>query len=308
MIKEILAETEKLEAEIAALSTTEEEMAANAGQIREMLAARNEQLSRCINLTPEDRVFLARHPKRPHMDDFIQALFTDFFEQKGDHLYDEDRAILGGIARYKGMPVTIVGHRKGRNMDENMKYNFGMPRPEGYRKALRIMKQAEKFGRPIITFIDTPGAYPGLEAEEHGQGEAIAQNLAAMSALHVPVIAVVTGEGSSGGALAIGVANKLLMLENAIYSVLSPEGFASILWKDSSRSGEAAEVMRLTAGDLLEAGVADAVISEPLGGAQTDPERTIAALDIVLEKTLQTLCGLSPEELRQQRVEKYRNI
>ncbi len=308
MIKEILAETEKLEADIAALSTTEEEMAANAGQIREMLAARNEQLSRCINLTPEDRVFLARHPKRPHMDDFIQALFTDFFEQKGDHLYDEDRAILGGIARYKGMPVTIVGHRKGRNMDENMKYNFGMPRPEGYRKALRIMKQAEKFGRPIITFIDTPGAYPGLEAEEHGQGEAIAQNLAAMSALHVPVIAVVTGEGSSGGALAIGVANKLLMLENAIYSVLSPEGFASILWKDSSRSGEAAEVMRLTAGDLLEAGVADAVISEPLGGAQTDPERTIAALDIVLEKTLQTLCGLSPEELRQQRVEKYRNI
>ena len=253
-------------------------------------------------------MFLARHPKRPHMDDFIKALFTDFFEQKGDHLYDEDRAILGGIARYKGMPVTIVGHRKGRNMEENMKYNFGMPRPEGYRKALRIMKQAEKFGRPIITFIDTPGAYPGLEAEEHGQGEAIAQNLAAMSALHVPVIAVVTGEGSSGGALAIGVANKLLMLENAVYSVLSPEGFASILWKDSSRSGEAAEVMRLTAGDLLEAGVADALISEPLGGAQTDPERTMAALDIVLEKTLQTLCGLSPEELRQQRVEKYRNI
>lgn len=308
MIKEILAETEKLEAKIAALSGTEEEMAANAGQIREMLAARNEQLSRCINLTPEDRVFLARHPKRPHMDDFIKALFTDFFEQKGDHLYDEDRAILGGIARYKGMPVTIVGHRKGRNMEENMKYNFGMPRPEGYRKALRIMKQAEKFGRPIITFIDTPGAYPGLEAEEHGQGEAIAQNLAAMSALHVPVIAVVTGEGSSGGALAIGVANKLLMLENAVYSVLSPEGFASILWKDSSRSGEAAEVMRLTAGDLLEAGVADALISEPLGGAQTDPERTMAALDIVLEKTLQSLCGLSPEELRQQRVEKYRNI
>ena len=253
-------------------------------------------------------MFLARHPKRPHMDDFIKVLFTDFFEQKGDHLYDEDRAILGGIARYKGMPVTIVGHRKGRNMEENMKYNFGMPRPEGYRKALRIMKQAEKFGRPIITFIDTPGAYPGLEAEEHGQGEAIAQNLAAMSALHVPVIAVVTGEGSSGGALAIGVANKLLMLENAVYSVLSPEGFASILWKDSSRSGEAAEVMRLTAGDLLEAGVADALISEPLGGAQTDPERTMAALDIVLEKTLQTLCGLSPEELRQQRVEKYRNI
>lgn len=204
--------------------------------------------------------------------------------------------------------MTILGHRKGRGMEENMKYNFGMPRPEGYRKALRIMKQAEKFGRPIITFIDTPGAYPGLEAEEHGQGEAIAQNLAAMSALHVPVIAVVTGEGSSGGALAIGVANRILMLENAVYSVLSPEGFASILWKDSGRSGEAAEVMRLTAGDLLEAGVADEVVPEPLGGAQTDPARTLASLDIVLEKTIQSLCSLTPEALRNQRMEKYRNI
>ncbi len=308
MIKEILEKTEKLEADVAALSGSEEEMAANAEQIRQMLAERNELLSRCIDLKPEDRVFLARHPKRPHIDDFIQALFTDFFEQKGDHLYDEDRAILGGIARYKGMPVTVVGHRKGRNMEENLKYNFGMPRPEGYRKALRIMEQAEKFGRPIITFIDTPGAYPGLEAEEHGQGEAIARNLAAMSALHVPVIAVVTGEGSSGGALAIGVANRILMLENAVYSVLSPEGFASILWKDSSRSGEAAEVMRLTADDLLKAGVADEVVPEPLGGAQTDPERTLASLDIVLEKTLQSLCSLTPEALRSQRTEKYRSI
>ncbi len=308
MIKDILAETEKLEKEIEALSRTEEETVKNAELIKELLSDRNARLSKCVDLTAEDRVFLARHPKRPHIDDFIEALFTDFFEQKGDHLYDEDRSMLGGIARYKGMPVSIVGHRKGRTTEENLKYNFGMPRPEGYRKALRIMKQAEKFGRPIITFIDTPGAYPGLEAEEHGQGEAIARNLAEMSALEVPVIAIVTGEGSSGGALAIGVANRILMLENAVYSVLSPEGFASILWKDSSRSGEAAEVMKLTARDLRDAGVADHLIPEPLGGAQTDPARMYASLDIVLEKTLQTLCGLSPEDCRAQRIEKYRNI
>ena len=206
------------------------------------------------------------------------------------------------------MPVTVLGHRKGRTMEENIRYNFGMPRPEGYRKALRLMEQAEKFGRPIITFVDTPGAYPGMEAEEHGQGEAIARNLAAMSSLHVPVIAVVTGEGNSGGALAISVANQILMLENAVYSVLSPEGFASILWKDASRHEEACEVMKLTARDLREAGVADHLIPEPLGGAQTDPERLYASLDIVLEKSLNDLLKLSPEEVRKQRQEKYRNI
>ena len=308
MIKDIIEQAEALEQRIHTLSLTKEEMEANAEEIRRLDQERTQLLAQCADLSAADRVYLARHPKRPHIDDFIEHLFTDFFEQKGDHLYDEDASIYGGIARYKGMPVTVLGHRKGRTMEENIRYNFGMPRPEGYRKALRLMEQAEKFGRPIITFIDTPGAYPGMEAEEHGQGEAIARNLAAMSSLHVPVIAVVTGEGNSGGALAISVANQILMLENAVYSVLSPEGFASILWKDAGRHEEACEVMKLTARDLREAGVADHLIPEPLGGAQSDPERLYASLDIVLEKSLNDLLKLSPEEVRKQRQEKYRNI
>lgn len=308
MIKDIIEQTEALEQRIHTLSLTPEEVEANAEEIRRLDQERTQLLAQCADLSAADRVYLARHPKRPHIDDFIEHLFTDFFEQKGDHLYDEDASIYGGIARYKGMPVTVLGHRKGRTMEENIRFNFGMPRPEGYRKALRLMEQAEKFGRPIITFIDTPGAYPGMEAEEHGQGEAIARNLAAMSSLHVPVIAVVTGEGNSGGALAISVANQILMLENAVYSVLSPEGFASILWKDASRHEEACEVMKLTARDLREAGVADHLIPEPLGGAQNDPERLYASLDIVLEKSLNDLLKLSSEEVRKQRQEKYRNI
>lgn len=308
MIKDIIEQAEALEQRIHTLSLTKEEMEANAEEIRRLDQERTQLLAQCADLSAADRVYLARHPKRPHIDDFIEHLFTDFFEQKGDHLYDEDASIYGGIARYKGMPVTVLGHRKGRTMEENIRYNFGMPRPEGYRKALRLMEQAEKFGRPIITFVDTPGAYPGMEAEEHGQGEAIARNLAAMSSLHVPVIAVVTGEGNSGGALAISVANQILMLENAVYSVLSPEGFASILWKDAGRHEEACEVMKLTARDLREAGVADHLIPEPIGGAQTDPERLYASLDIVLEKSLNDLLKLSPEEVRKQRQEKYRNI
>ena len=308
MIKDIIEQAEALEQRIHTLSLTKEEMESNAEEIRRLDQERTQLLAQCADLSAADRVYLARHPKRPHIDDFIEHLFTDFFEQKGDLLYDEDASIYGGIARYKGMPVTVLGHRKGRTMEENIRYNFGMPRPEGYRKALRLMEQAEKFGRPIITFIDTPGAYPGMEAEEHGQAEAIARNLAAMSSLHVPVIAVVTGEGNSGGALAISVANQILMLENAVYSVLSPEGFASILWKDAGRHEEACEVMKLTARDLREAGVADHLIPEPLGGAQTDPERLYASLDIVLEKSLNDLLKLSPEEVRKQRQEKYRNI
>ena len=306
MIKDILEQVDALDLELQ--TSASEAAEANASAFKTLKQRRAQLLRQCTNLSAADRVYLARHPKRPHIDDFIGQLFTDFFEQKGDHLYDEDAAIYGGIARLKGLPVTVLGHRKGRNTEENLRYNFGMPRPEGYRKALRLMEQAEKFGRPIITFIDTPGAYPGMEAEEHGQGEAIARNLAAMSSLHVPVIAIVTGEGNSGGALAISVANRILMLENAVYSVLSPEGFASILWKDAGRHEEACEVMKLTARDLQQAGVADEVIPEPLGGAQLDPERLYAGLDIVLEKTLNELLRLSPEELRRQRMEKYRSI
>lgn len=262
----------------------------------------------CVNLTAEDKVFLARKIERPHIDDFIEALFTDFFEQKGDHLYDDDPAVYGGIARFHGIPVSVVGHRKGHTAEENVAYNFGMAKPEGYRKALRIMDQAEKFKRPIITFIDTPGAYPGIDAEEHGQGEAIARNMARMSGYHVPVISVVTGEGNSGGALAIGVCNRLLMLEYAVYSVLSPEGFASILWKDSSRHGEACDIMKLTADDIRRAGVADEVIAEPLGGGQENPKRLYGSMDMAIEKALSELMSMTPEKLLIDRRKKFRQM
>ena len=262
----------------------------------------------CVNLTAEDKVFLARKIERPHIDDFIKALFTDFFEQRGDHLYDDDPAIYGGIARFHGIPVSVVGHRKGHTAEENVAYNFGMAKPEGYRKALRIMDQAEKFGRPIITFIDTPGAFPGIDAEEHGQGEAIARNMARMSSYHVPVISIVTGEGSSGGALALGVCNRLLMLEYAVYSVLSPEGFASILWKDSSRHAEACEIRKLTVDYIREAHVADEVIPEPLGGGQENPRRLYGSMDMAIEKNLSALMAMSPGELLRDRRRKFRGM
>ncbi|MCR5104758.1 MAG: acetyl-CoA carboxylase carboxyltransferase subunit alpha [Eubacterium sp.] len=259
-------------------------------------------------LTPADKVFLARHAKRPKVDEYIEALFDDLFVQRGDLLNKEDKSIYGGIATFHGTPVTVLGHRKGRNLQENLEFNFGMPEPEGYRKALRMMKQAEKFGRPIITFIDTPGAYPGLDAEAHGQSQAISRNLAEMSALKVPVIAIVTGEGSSGGALAIGVANTVYMLENAVYSVLSPEGFASILWKDSNRSDEACELMKLTAQDLYEYGVIDGIIKEPLGGAHHNPSMVYRDIDEMLVKELRKFKGKSGTDIARDRYEKFRHI
>lgn len=259
-------------------------------------------------LSAADHVVLARYAKRPHIEDFIDGLFTDFFEQRGDHLYDEDRSICGGIAMFHGTPVTVVGHRKGRTVEENVSCNFGMPCPEGYRKALRIMKEAEKFRRPIITFIDTPGAYPGMEAEEHGQGEAIARNLAEMSAFTVPVISIVTGEGNSGGALALSVANRLYMLQYAVYSILSPEGFASILWKDASRHEEACELMHMTAEDLVKVDVADGIIPEPLGGAQEDPAAVYAAIATELDITVRAYRAMSPEAIRADRMKKFREI
>lgn len=259
-------------------------------------------------LTPAQRVALARHPERPGTADFIKHLFTDFFEQRGDRLCAENGSILGGVALFHGKPVTVIGHRKGRSLEENLSLHFGMPSPEGYRKAQRLMLQAEKFRRPVITFIDTPGAYPGLEAEARGQGEAIARNLAEMSRLEVPVIAVVTGEGSSGGALALGVADRILMLENAVYSVLSPEGFASILWKDASRHGEACALMKLTAQDLYEGEIIDEIIPEPLGGAQRAPEALFAKLDERLQAQLAPLRRMSGSALVAQRYKKYRRI
>ena len=256
--------------------------------------------------TPEEKVKLARHPDRPGTADFIDALFTDFFEQRGDRFCGEDPSILGGIARFHGRPVTVVGHRKGKSLEENLRCNFGMPSPEGYRKAQRLMKQAEKFGRPIITFVDTPGAYPGKEAEERGQGEAIAQCLALMSALEVPIISVITGEGGSGGALALAVANRVLMLEHAVYSVLSPEGFASILWKDSSRADEACGVMKLTAQDLRRGGIVQGVLREPEGGAHTDWQAVFRTMDAALTRELAGLEKWKGPALARQRYEMFR--
>ena len=256
--------------------------------------------------TAAERVALARHPQRPNITDYINGLFTDFFEQRGDRACREDSAILGGIALFHERPVTVIGTRKGKDLEENLNCNFGMPGPEGYRKALRLMKQAVKFHRPIFTFIDTSGAYPGLEAEERGQGEAIARNLFEMSRLTVPVIAVVTGEGNSGGALALAVANRVLMLENAVYAILSPEGFASILWKDAHRAGEAAELMRLTAPELKKLGIIDGIIREPEGGAQTNHGEMLRSMDRVLLRELTPLLKESGTALAEQRCRKFR--
>ena len=313
MIKDILQQLAPLDEKIAALrgDPADENMTDitnHAAELAELSAQEDALLSGCGALTAEDRVFLARHPERPHIDEIVDALFTDFFEQCGDRKCKEDAAILGGVALFHGQPVTVIGHRKGSTLEENLRCNFGMPGPEGYRKALRLMKQAEKFDRPIITFIDTPGAYPGKDAEERGQGEAIARNLMEMSGLTVPVIAVVTGEGSSGGALALGVANRILMLENAVYSVLSPEGFASILWKDSSRSGEACEIMKLTAQDLYKDGIVEEIIPEPVGGAQRAHGVLFGNLDEALRRQLRSLARMNGRQLAEQRYQKFRQI
>lgn len=259
-------------------------------------------------LTAAERVAIARHPQRPNITDYIDALFTDFFEQKGDRLCGEDGAILGGVALYHGRPVTVIGTRKGKTLEENLKCNFGMPNPEGYRKALRLMHQAEKFRRPVLTFIDTSGAYPGLEAEERGQGEAIARNLMEMSQLTVPVIAVITGEGNSGGALALGVGDRVLMLENAVYAILSPEGFASILWKDASRHEEACDLMKLTAPDLLRLGVIDDIIPEPEGGAHLAPVIALRQVDRAISRHLAELDRESGKSLAAARYQKFRKM
>ena len=249
---------------------------------------------------------IMRNRERPTIHYYIDKLFDDFFELHGDRLYSDDTAVRGGIARFNSMPVTVIGHVKGRNTTENIASNFAMPHPEGYRKALRLMHQAEKFGRPVICFVDTSGAYCGVGAEERGQGEAIARNLMEMMFLKVPVISIVTGEGGSGGALALAVANRVYMLENAIYSVISPKGFASILWKDPSREQEAASVMKITSRDLLSFGVVDGVIEEPGGGAHKSPRQTADNIRACIEEGLGSLYGLSAEELVSSRYEKFR--
>ncbi len=258
--------------------------------------------------TAFERVQLARHSERPHTLDFIERLFEDFVELRGDRRYADDAAIVGGFARFHGMPVAVIGHQKGRDTKQRQIRNFGMPKPEGYRKALRLMKIAEKFDRPIFCFIDTPGAYPGIDAEERGQAEAIAYNLREMAKLNVPVIVTVIGEGGSGGALAIGVGDQVLMLENAIYSVISPEGCAAILWKDSAQAPRAAEGLKLTAQDLLHEGLVDQVIAEPKGGAQKSHDETAKLLDSVLCAKLAESANASREQRLTRRYAKLRQM
>ena len=261
-----------------------------------------------MDLTPWEKVKLARMPIRPTGLDYIEKIFEGFHELHGDRLYGDDRAIVGGIAFFGDIPVTVIAQQKGRNTKENITRNFSMPHPEGYRKALRLMRQAEKFSRPVICFIDTPGAFCGLGAEERGQGEAIATNLAEMALLKTPIISVVISEGGSGGALALGVADKVYMLEHAIYSILSPEGFASILYKDASRAEQAAKDMKLTAQDLHQYGIIDGIIPEPPGGAHNDFDLVMSSVKAVIEEELTKLRKLSLEELLEQRYQKFRRM
>ncbi|WP_066292506.1 acetyl-CoA carboxylase carboxyl transferase subunit alpha [Bacillus sp. FJAT-29937] len=276
----------------------------------EKLEARLEKLENEIyeNMKPWDRVQIARHPGRPTTLDYISLLFTDFFECHGDRTFADDEAIVGGIAKYKGLPVTVIGHQRGKDTKENIRRNFGMPHPEGYRKALRLMKQAEKFRRPIICFIDTKGAYPGKAAEERGQSEAIARNLFEMASLKVPVVCIVIGEGGSGGALALGVGNHIHMLENSTYSVISPEGAAAILWKDSTQAKRAAESMRITAPDLKELGIVDEIIPEVKGGAHKDLKQQAHFIDEILYKSLKELKRFTEDQLTIHRYDKYKSI
>lgn len=276
----------------------------------EKLEVRLEKLENDIyaNMAPWDRVQIARHPNRPTTLDYIHHLFENFFECHGDRYYGDDEAIVSGIAKYHGLPVTVIGHQRGKDTKENIRRNFGMPHPEGYRKALRLMKQAEKFNRPIICFIDTKGAYPGKAAEERGQSEAIAKNLFEMAGLTVPIISIVIGEGGSGGALALGVGNYIHMLENSTYSVISPEGAAAILWKDSTLAKKAAETMKITAPDLKELGVVDEIISEVKGGAHKNTELQATYIDKVIKQSLENLLKMNKEELIQHRYEKFKRI
>jgi acetyl-CoA carboxylase carboxyl transferase subunit alpha len=269
----------------------------------ELDAKRREVFSR---LTPWQTTLVARNPNRPYTLDYIQALFSEWTELRGDRRYADDPAIVCGFALYRELPVCIVGHQKGRDTKQKIHRNFGMPKPEGYRKALRVMQTAAKFGRPILTFVDTPGAYPGLDAEERGQAEAIAFNLREMASLRTPIIVTVTGEGGSGGALAIAIGDRVNMLEHAVYSVISPEGCASILFRDASRAEEAAIAMKITAPDLAAIDLVDEVIPEPPGGAQVDHEAQFKAVDAVLWRQLEELRKLPPERLPELRYAKFR--
>jgi acetyl-CoA carboxylase carboxyl transferase subunit alpha len=260
------------------------------------------------NLTAWQRVQIARHPQRPYTLDYINLLMSDFLELHGDRAFADDKAMVCGLAQLDNQKIIVIGHQKGRDTKENLKRNFGCAHPEGYRKALRVMQLAEEFSLPIVVLIDTPGAYPGIGAEERGQSQAIALNLREMIRIAVPIVAIVIGEGGSGGALGIGVADKICVLENAYYSVISPEGCAAILWKDGAKAPEAAEVLKLTAQDLLKLGIIDEVVLEPLGGAHRDPQKTAQGLKETINRNLRFLNGFSKEELLKSRYKKYRSM
>jgi len=297
---------ERLEKDVDALNPA----ATGAGQEIERIRREITELREELHERPTawQRTQLARHPQRPYTLDYVRMLFEGFSEIHGDRAFGDDAAIVCGMARFHGQPVMVIGHQKGRDTRENLTRNWGMPKPEGYRKALRVMELAAKFKRPVVTFVDTMGAYPGVDAEERGQAEAIARNLREMSRLPVPIVVNITGEGGSGGALAIAVGDRVHMFENSIYSVISPEGCASILWRDPTKADRAAEAMKITAPDLYQLGVIDEIVPEPKGGAHTNAEEAARLLDPVLARALEELGGLTPEELVERRYQKFRKM
>ncbi len=298
-----IADLEAKIEELNLLSSTSGSFDAEVEQLRK----KAEQLRRktYASLDPWMKTQVARHPQRPHFVDYVEGLFTDFVELKGDRQFGDDQAILGGLARFRGAPVVLMGHEKGHDTQTRVVHNFGMARPEGYRKAVRLMDLAERYGLPVLTFVDTAGAYPGLGAEERGQAEAIARSTERCLTLGVPSIATITGEGGSGGAIAIAAAGRVLMLEHSIYSVISPEGAAGILWRDGARARDAAMAMKITAPDLVELKIVDRIIPEPVGGAHADREAAIAAVGDVLAEELAALSGLTPDQLRQARADRF---
>ncbi|MGH7537981.1 MAG: acetyl-CoA carboxylase carboxyltransferase subunit alpha [Gemmatimonadales bacterium] len=293
----------EIEKQIEELRKNGGEPAADLGPLEQQLAELRAEIYR--NLTPMQRVQVARHPRRPYALDYLRTVFNDFVELHGDRQFRDDPAIVAGWARLDGASVMVIGHQKGRDTKENLKRNFGMAHPEGYRKAMRLMQLAEKFNAPVVTLVDTPGAYPGLGAEERGQAEAIARNLLVMAALRTPIITAVIGEGGSGGALAVGLADRVVMLENSVYSVISPEGCAAILWKDASQRERAAEALKLTAQDLLRLNVIDEILAEPPGGAHADPEAAALQLGTALRRHLRELRRIKIDKLLKRREEKY---
>ena len=301
-LREVEEKIEKLAAAGSGKSSAQEEIR----KLRMKLAHLEHELY--SKITPWQRTQLARHPQRPSTLDYIGEIFRDFLEFHGDRSFGDDRAIVGGFANFNDRSVMVIGHQKGKTLKERMQRNFGMPNPEGYRKALRLMKMAEKFGRPIITFIDTPGAYPGIGAEERGQAEAIARNLYAMSRLRVPIVSIVIGEGGSGGALALGVSDRILMLEHGVYSVISPEGCAAILWDDPAKVPDAAAALKMTAQDLVDLHIVDEVIPEPLGGAHREPRAVTERVAKTLTNQLFQLMDQPVDQLLTQRDRKYRRM